>query len=119
MFDFLGLWCYIGHRINNTQTPVKEESDMTINWKLAGVTAFAFVIAAVALPAATADSNDGSVPRNPTFTKDILPILQKSCQECHRPGTMAPMSLLTYEQTRPWARSIREKVATRYMPPWH
>ena len=92
---------------------------MKIKWKLAGVAAFAIVIAGIAFPAATADSNDGSVPKNPTFTKDILPILQKSCQQCHRPGTMAPMSLLTYEQTRPWARSIKEKVVTRYMPPWH
>ncbi|MEK6323544.1 MAG: hypothetical protein AABN33_18040 [Acidobacteriota bacterium] len=92
---------------------------MNINWKLAGVVAFAIVITGIALPAATADSNDGAVPKTPTFTKDILPILQKSCQECHRPDTMAPMSLLTYEQTRPWARSIKEKVVTRYMPPWH
>ncbi len=53
-----------------------------------------------------------------TFTKDVAPILQNNCQVCHRPGSMAPMSLLTYDQTRPWARSIRQKVVAREMPPW-
>jgi len=55
----------------------------------------------------------------PTFTKDIVPILQARCQDCHRPNAMAPMSLLTYEETRPWARSIKERVVKRQMPPWH
>lgn len=55
----------------------------------------------------------------PTFTKDVAPILQKACQDCHRPGNIAPMSLLTYEEARPWARSIRTKVAEREMPPWY
>jgi hypothetical protein len=54
-----------------------------------------------------------------TFTKDVLPIFQEKCQVCHRPGTIAPMSLMTYEDTRPWARSIRAKIASREMPPWH
>src|SRR6058998_77702 len=54
-----------------------------------------------------------------TFTKDVAPILQNRCQVCHRPGTFAPMSLLTYEDVRPWARAIKEKVATREMPPWY
>jgi hypothetical protein len=54
-----------------------------------------------------------------TFTKDVAPILQRSCQTCHRPGAIAPMSLLTYEDTRPWARSIKQKVANREMPPWY
>ena len=54
-----------------------------------------------------------------TFTKDILPILQRSCQNCHRPDSIAPMSLLTYEQVRPYARSIKQKTAARQMPPWY
>ena len=54
-----------------------------------------------------------------TFTKDVAPILQARCQECHRPGSMAPMSLLTYQETRPWAKAIKERVLTRQMPPWH
>ena len=54
-----------------------------------------------------------------TFTKDVARIFQKSCQSCHHPGTAAPMALLTYEDTRPWARSIKERVMRREMPPWH
>lgn len=55
----------------------------------------------------------------PTFYKDVLPVLAERCQTCHRPGEAAPMPLLTYSQTRPWAKAIREAVATRRMPPWH
>src|SRR5262249_19329354 len=54
-----------------------------------------------------------------TFTKDVAPILQRNCQVCHRPGAIAPMSLLTYEDARPWARAIKEKVVRREMPPWY
>lgn len=54
----------------------------------------------------------------PTFYRDVLPILQKNCQACHRPGEIAPMALLTFEQTRPWARAIKTVVAARTMPPW-
>ena len=52
-----------------------------------------------------------------TFTKDIAPILQRSCQTCHRSGAIAPMSLVTYQDVRPWVRSIRQKVTSREMPP--
>jgi mono/diheme cytochrome c family protein len=54
-----------------------------------------------------------------TFTKDVAPILFNNCVQCHRPGEIAPMSLLTYKDARPWARSIKEKIANRTMPPWH
>ena len=54
-----------------------------------------------------------------TFTKDIAPILQRSCQTCHRSGAIAPMALLTYQDVRPWVRSIRQKVTSREMPPWY
>src|SRR5678816_4725694 len=53
-----------------------------------------------------------------SFNKDVLPILQKNCQVCHRPGEAAPMSFLTYETTRPWAKSIKAAVIARKMPPW-
>ena len=53
-----------------------------------------------------------------TFTKDVAPILQRSCQSCHRPNALAPMSLLTYEDARPWARSIKQRTMGRKMPPW-
>ncbi|PYR47259.1 MAG: hypothetical protein DMF89_19440 [Acidobacteria bacterium] len=55
----------------------------------------------------------------PTFTKDVAPILQRSCVQCHRPGQSAPMSLRTYEETRPWVRSIKSRVESRQMPPRH
>jgi hypothetical protein len=55
----------------------------------------------------------------PVFSKDIAPILDQHCASCHRAGQIAPMSLLSYEEVRPWAASIREKVATGAMPPWH
>src|SRR5882762_8761732 len=55
----------------------------------------------------------------PTFSRDVAPILFKNCAGCHRPGEIAPMPLLTYEQTRPWAKSIRKKLAWGQMPPWH
>jgi mono/diheme cytochrome c family protein len=53
-----------------------------------------------------------------TYSRDVAPILYKNCAGCHRPGEVAPMSLLSYKETRPWARSIREVVAERRMPPW-
>lgn len=60
-----------------------------------------------------------------TFTKDILPILQENCQTCHRPagqnmsGMIAPMSLITYQEVRPWAKAIAKAVENKQMPPWH
>jgi hypothetical protein len=53
-----------------------------------------------------------------TFNKDVLPILQRNCQTCHRPGQVAPMSFLTYQSTRPWAKAMKAAVAARKMPPW-
>ena len=55
----------------------------------------------------------------PTFSKDVAPIIFKNCAGCHRPGEIAPMSLLTYEDARPWAKAIRDEVSERHMPPWH
>ena len=53
-----------------------------------------------------------------TFARDVAPILQANCEACHRPGSIGPMALMDYEQVRPWAPMIREKVSTRAMPPW-
>src|SRR5215467_3426263 len=53
-----------------------------------------------------------------TFSKDVAPVLQKNCQECHRPGQAAPFSMLTYEQVRPWAKAIKAAVIQKKMPPW-
>ena len=63
---------------------------------------------------------NSSDPAKPvTFTKDVAPILQAKCQSCHEPGSIAPMSLRTFEEARPWAKSIKLRVAARQMPPWH
>lgn len=60
-----------------------------------------------------------SAAKGVTFSKDIAPIFNKNCAECHRPGESAPFSTLNYKDVRPWAKSIKEKVANRTMPPWH
>jgi hypothetical protein len=70
---------------------------------------------AVAAPVLAADAHAAPV----VFSKDVAPILQSKCQACHQPNSIAPMSLITYEETRPWARSIKNRVETRQMPPWH
>ena len=73
------------------------------------------VVGLLALPASLA----AQTTAQSTFTKDVAPIFQNKCESCHRPDSIAPMSLITYEEARPWARSIRERVASRNMPPWH
>ena len=60
-----------------------------------------------------------AVPAAPTFNKQVAPILYKNCVNCHRPGEIAPMSLLTYADARPWAKSIANRVSRGLMPPWH
>jgi hypothetical protein len=74
------------------------------------------IFSCVALFCAPVFAHKGS--EKPTFTKDVARILQKNCQVCHRPGEAGPFSMLTYEQTRPWAAAIREAVKTKKMPPW-
>ena len=76
-------------------------------------------LSAVAVLLAIPGTGSSAVPAKPTFAKDIAPIFQEKCQACHRRDSMAPMSLVTYEETRPWAKAIKERVATRQMPPWH
>jgi hypothetical protein len=72
--------------------------------------------AAIGMPSARAAATD---TRPVTFSKDVAPILQAKCQECHQPNSIAPMSLITYQEARPWARAVKERVASRQMPPWH
>lgn len=73
------------------------------------------VVAAFCFLDSTGASGD---KKSVTFTKDVAPILFKNCTGCHRPNNLAPMSLLSYKEARPWARSIKEKVLARAMPPW-
>jgi len=82
----------------------------------------AAAVAALAAPAVLS-GHPRAAAATPTFTKDIAPILQRSCQNCHRPDSLAPMSLLTYEDARPYAASIKRRTAIRSkqgtMPPWY
>ena len=76
-----------------------------------GLVMLGLSLALTAAQAATA-------PPQVTFHKDVEPVLQKHCQECHRPGEIAPFALLSYQDARPWAKAIREDVLTKKMPPW-
>ncbi len=90
--------------INVTYGPVR--------WVAAGAW---MLSAALMLPGAAAAA-DAAKP--PTFTRDVAPIFQEKCEACHRPDSMAPMSLQTFAEARPWARSIKARVTDRQMPPW-
>jgi hypothetical protein len=78
-----------------------------------------FVLLLLATGPSTVRTSANNYQNNVTFSKDVAPIFYKNCTGCHRPGEIAPMSLLTYKDARPWAKSIREKVSNREMPPWH
>ena len=85
--------------------------------KMAVLAASATMLAAVAGGRAGAQQQPATSV--PTFSTDVAPIVYKHCVSCHRPGEIAPMSLLTYEQARPYARAIANAVTNRAMPPWH
>src|SRR6476660_687121 len=89
-----------------------------MSWRVIALGSFLVGMAAATAPmrATSATTAEGSAPV--TFNKDVLPILQKNCQGCHRPGEIAPMSFLTFKDTKPWAKAIRAAVLTRQMPPW-
>ena len=94
-----------------------------VGWGLTlGVVMFSAAIAGVVAPLSVKAEQAAPAPEV-TFTKDIAPILQRSCQNCHRPGQVAPMSLLTYEDARPWARAMKQRTGLRdkagVMPPWY
>jgi mono/diheme cytochrome c family protein len=73
-----------------------------------------WMLAVVLFPAAAVAQTT-----TPSFTKDIAPIMYSRCATCHRPGEVAPMSLMSYTEVRPWVRAIKAKVVSRQMPPWH
>ncbi len=78
------------------------------------------LVAGLAFIATTsADNNSKTKSAGVTFSKDVAPIFFKNCSECHRAGEGAPFSTMSYKEVRPWAKSIKEKVVNRTMPPWH
>ena len=105
---------------------VQRRSQRVVSSLLAGSLA---VICAAAADVSTqtqtnaASQDAGNQAAAVTFTKDVAPILQRSCQSCHRPGSVAPMSLITYEEVRPWARAMKHRISLgsspNVMPPWY
>jgi hypothetical protein len=94
-----------------------------MNWTVCGIgTCAVLAITAAAALSVSLSAQRATTPstgeRQVTFTKDVAPIFYNSCVSCHRPDSIAPMSLLTYESARPWARSIKQRVSNREMPPW-
>lgn len=77
-----------------------------------------FVVGVAVLTSVTATAQAPATANAPTFAKDVAPIVFSKCANCHRPGEVAPMSLLSYEDVRPWAKAIKAKVVAREMPPW-
>jgi hypothetical protein len=88
-------------------------------WLRFAQSSLATLLAFVAMSALGHAADPVSTARPVTFSKDVAPILQNKCQQCHQPNSIAPMSLITYEDARPWARSMKQRVVTRQMPPWH
>jgi hypothetical protein len=89
-----------------------------MSWRSLALAVFltGMIATTASMRATTAGEEKDSTPV--TFNKDVLPVLQKNCQSCHRPGEIAPMSFLTYKDTRPWAKAIKTAVVSRKMPPW-
>lgn len=95
----------------------------SVGWSLTiGVALMIAAVVGFVAPQALEAEQSAMAPEV-TFTRDIAPILQRSCQNCHRPGQVAPMSLLTYEEARPWARAMKLRTGLRdkagVMPPWY
>ena len=86
-----------------------------MSWR--GLTLVGFMVLLIAASGSMQAAPEGDLA-SVTFNKDVLPILQKNCQTCHRPGDIAPMSFLTYKDTRPWAKSMKAAVLSKQMPPW-
>src|SRR5262245_43721443 len=76
------------------------------------------ILCCALVPLATVGQQQPAKP-SVTFTKDVAPIFQEKCEACHRVDSMAPMSLISYEEARPWAQAIKNRVSKREMPPWH
>ena len=94
------------------------ERQLSILPMLIMLTVATLILSALA-PEITSPSTADTLKASVTFSTDVAPIFFKKCVSCHRPGEAAPMSLLSYKEARPWAKSIREKVLNRTMPPWH
>jgi hypothetical protein len=96
-------------------TEATEVDEMSTRISIFGWVTLVLLLCAIGAPAtAAAEGSDKVV----TFNKEVLPILQKNCQSCHRPGQIGPMSLLSYKDARPWTKAIKAAVLSKKMPPW-
>ena len=87
---------------------------------MAGIaTASTAVQAQTPFPAGASPSGITSAPHPVTYTRDVAPIIQQNCQQCHQPGSIAPINLMTYEDAKKYSARIKNKVSQRLMPPWH
>src|SRR5438094_7057195 len=87
-----------------------------MSWSV--VALVSLILGTAAMSASLRATTAGEDSKPVTFYKDVLPVLQKNCQTCHRPGEIAPMSFLTYADVRPWAKALKAAVVKRQMPPW-
>src|SRR5688500_14687683 len=85
-------------------------------WRWRGMSAVLGISAGILLATTPGEAQTQAPDRPVTFSKDIAPILQRSCQQCHRPDSIAPMSLRTYAEVRPYARAIKQRVMLAYVP---
>jgi len=107
--------------MRKSQTPASRTEDLRIlrlRDKMAGLISPTTLAVWMALTNATAQAPAPPPSHKPTFYRDVLPILQKHCQSCHRPGEVAPMPFVTYAETKHWASAIAQVVSTGSMPPW-
>jgi hypothetical protein len=105
-------------RMRRPETLLPERKELTMVGAKSSLSVAALAAGALLMWPASVLAQ-AAAPKTVTFSKDVAPILQAKCQSCHEPGSIAPMPLVTYQEARPWARSIRDRVAKRQMPPWH
>ncbi len=105
--------------LQNVGRQVEGSRHMSAGSVLRLTSAVFVVMSTAAAPHAASAQTSAAGGRPLTFARDVAPIFQEKCEVCHRPGNIGPMSLVTYEEVRPWLRSIKARVAGREMPPWH
>ena len=107
----------------NRDREIREEREMTSRNTIGWLVSLAAMLSGASFLGPVAGDRLNAAAAAPTFAKDVAPILQRSCENCHRAGGVAPMSLSTYEEVRPWARAIRQRTAigphAGVMPPWY
>src|SRR5215469_2972948 len=111
----------VPYRTKTQTQPISEATENIMKGRLLKGLLAVVGLSLCALLMGTAATNDTAPtpPGKTTFYKDVLPILQNNCQSCHRAGEVAPMSLMTYDETRPFAIAIKMAVLTKKMPPWY